>query len=235
MAGSTVAKEQVLQYRERLAEARANIPPYPTDRYAGRGIVVCAGGARYFTNAWAPASTQGRTAVEAELVATHWFDFVRVGSDQRPIELLVGNRIGTGRDDFERRWYLEYNNGVTELVFAGEIGVSCRLVRQPDGSWRGPSLILEQIPVELRPRHSVRGPELTTGAASLSRDLLTQAGLLCDPHIRQELIAALPFLTRLYPDLPQVIETMIETGTMRDREVADFLRRTIRRHDAGRS
>jgi hypothetical protein len=27
-------------------------PPRPQDRYRGRGIVICAGGARYFTNAW---------------------------------------------------------------------------------------------------------------------------------------------------------------------------------------
>ncbi len=36
-----------------LFEATANRKPgYPADRFQGRGIVVCAGGRRYFTNAW---------------------------------------------------------------------------------------------------------------------------------------------------------------------------------------
>lgn len=34
------------------AEFIGRIPPYPTRRYEGRGIVICAGGVRYFTCAW---------------------------------------------------------------------------------------------------------------------------------------------------------------------------------------
>jgi glycosyltransferase involved in cell wall biosynthesis len=33
-------------------EAKASAPAYPTNRFSGRGIVVCAGGARFFTCAW---------------------------------------------------------------------------------------------------------------------------------------------------------------------------------------
>ena len=36
----------------RLAAAAAADPPFPEDRFAGRGIVICAGGARLFTCAW---------------------------------------------------------------------------------------------------------------------------------------------------------------------------------------
>lgn len=38
--------------RQPLAAAAAQDPPYPRDRFAGRGIVICAGGARLFTCAW---------------------------------------------------------------------------------------------------------------------------------------------------------------------------------------
>jgi hypothetical protein len=38
--------------QEAIAEQRANPAPYPQDRFAGRGIVTCAGGPRYFTCAW---------------------------------------------------------------------------------------------------------------------------------------------------------------------------------------
>src|SRR5579863_6480542 len=33
-------------------EAKASAPVYPSDRFSGRGMVVCAGGARMFTCAW---------------------------------------------------------------------------------------------------------------------------------------------------------------------------------------
>jgi hypothetical protein len=38
--------------RAAIAERHRNQDPYPRDRFAGRGIVTCAGGQRYFTCAW---------------------------------------------------------------------------------------------------------------------------------------------------------------------------------------
>ena len=38
--------------RTAIAERLRNPDPYPHDRFAGRGIVTCAGGRRYFTCAW---------------------------------------------------------------------------------------------------------------------------------------------------------------------------------------
>jgi len=38
--------------REQLAAAASADSPFPEDRFAGRGIVICAGGARLFTCAW---------------------------------------------------------------------------------------------------------------------------------------------------------------------------------------
>ena len=38
--------------RAAIDERLRNPPPFPQDRFAGRGIVICAGGQRYFTCAW---------------------------------------------------------------------------------------------------------------------------------------------------------------------------------------
>ncbi|MCC7104038.1 MAG: hypothetical protein IT307_02765 [Chloroflexi bacterium] len=40
------------QHRQRLREAVRSTPPYPAGRFAGAGIVLVAGGPRYFTCAW---------------------------------------------------------------------------------------------------------------------------------------------------------------------------------------
>ena len=38
--------------REAIEERLRDPPPFPEERFAGRGIVICAGGQRYFTCAW---------------------------------------------------------------------------------------------------------------------------------------------------------------------------------------
>src|SRR4029079_8233298 len=38
--------------RQALAARLQAPPPYPADRFDGRGIVICAGGPRYFVCAW---------------------------------------------------------------------------------------------------------------------------------------------------------------------------------------
>ena len=52
------ASEDLTALAERLATAR---PDYPSERFAGRGIVVCAGGSRVFTNAYVLLSLLRRT------------------------------------------------------------------------------------------------------------------------------------------------------------------------------
>ena len=41
--------KDLIKYRKRYYK---NIPPYPTEQYKGKGIVICAGGLRYFTCGW---------------------------------------------------------------------------------------------------------------------------------------------------------------------------------------
>ena len=40
------------EYRALADEAIVLAPPYPADRFASRGIVICASGLRYFVCAW---------------------------------------------------------------------------------------------------------------------------------------------------------------------------------------
>ncbi len=47
--------------RAALAERLANLDPYPDGLFHGRGIVICAGGARIFTNAYVLVSILRRT------------------------------------------------------------------------------------------------------------------------------------------------------------------------------
>ncbi len=44
--------QEIERHRALAREALQAIPPYPEGRYSGRGIVICAGGRRYFTCAW---------------------------------------------------------------------------------------------------------------------------------------------------------------------------------------
>ena len=48
----TAVAQDYLEYRQRLDDIVSNAAQYPTNRFSGRGIVICAGGPRYFTNAW---------------------------------------------------------------------------------------------------------------------------------------------------------------------------------------
>jgi hypothetical protein len=45
-------RSQYTEWHRRQEEALAATPPYPAEKYSGRGVVICAGGARYFTCAW---------------------------------------------------------------------------------------------------------------------------------------------------------------------------------------
>ena len=45
-------REERRPYQERLAAVVAAGHPYPAERFSGRGVVICAGGRRYFTCAW---------------------------------------------------------------------------------------------------------------------------------------------------------------------------------------
>jgi hypothetical protein len=45
-------RTEIVAHHARQEAALAEVPPYPVERFAGRGIVMAAGGPRHFTNAW---------------------------------------------------------------------------------------------------------------------------------------------------------------------------------------
>ncbi len=47
-----MSPEELERYRALAREAIERCPPYPSGRFAGRGIVICGGGRKYFTCAW---------------------------------------------------------------------------------------------------------------------------------------------------------------------------------------
>jgi hypothetical protein len=90
-------------------------------------------------------------APEAELLRQRYFLYRRVGSDERVLSLLPGRRIGEGGTRWEQTWHLEAAREGRRLVIEGLAGVTCTLLRDGDGVWRGRWLHHEQTPVELIP------------------------------------------------------------------------------------
>jgi hypothetical protein len=91
------------------------------------------------------------TDLEAELLHSRYFLYRRIGSDERVLALLPGQRVGDGGTRWEQAWSFEQEQGRPVLVITGHAGVTCRLLRNADGVWRGHWLHQEQMPVELRP------------------------------------------------------------------------------------
>jgi hypothetical protein len=95
------------------------------------------------------------SAVE-RLVGQRWFRYVRVGHDQRAMELLPGGRIGVGKAACEETWcVLEEPSSMVVLIFWGRGRETCRLVQNEAGlkagTWQGRWLIHERMPIELEP------------------------------------------------------------------------------------
>ena len=80
------------------------------------------------------------------------FEYVRIGHDRRPMELLPGGRIGAGAAGCEEFWSVEPDaSGRPVLQLLGRGRVTARLIRGPDGVFRGGWLVHERMPVELQP------------------------------------------------------------------------------------
>jgi FkbM family methyltransferase len=125
---------------------------------------------------WTPAE---RAAASA-LVAERRFHYIRLGHDQRAIELLEHGRIGEGAGDCERHWNVqEQPGGTVELHLLGDELVTCRLVAGNDGRWRGRWTSHERMPVLLEPvAHRPRAHRTGSPAAGAdSRAVLDVQGI----------------------------------------------------------
>jgi hypothetical protein len=88
---------------------------------------------------------------EQAIIAQRLFRYVRVGYDERPLELLPDHTIGLGSARCEQRWRLGDNHGIAVLALIGEEGVMCLLQEDDAGVWKGHWLAYEGMPVELQP------------------------------------------------------------------------------------
>jgi len=89
--------------------------------------------------------------LDRELIAQQYFSYVRIGFDQRTIELLPNHRIGRGADRLEQRWQLRRCDGRTCLCIEGDESTICRMTPAEEGIWRGAWLLYEKMEVFLRP------------------------------------------------------------------------------------
>jgi Mannosyltransferase putative len=80
-----------------------------------------------------------------------WFRYVQIGNGERMMEFLPDQRIGRGGADQEQRWVIAHECGKPAIEILGERHVTCRLVKQDDGVWRGRWLYNERYLVELIP------------------------------------------------------------------------------------
>lgn len=78
MDESSIAAHQRLQ-----DEAIRSAPPYPADRFGGRGIVMAAGGPRHFTNAWVTLNVL-RRVVGCTLPVQLWY----LGPDEMSAQMI---------------------------------------------------------------------------------------------------------------------------------------------------
>jgi FkbM family methyltransferase len=96
--------------------------------------------------------TPRERAAASALIAQRRFHYVRVGHDERVLELLEHGSIGEGEAGCERNWNLqEQSNGTVELQILGDESVTCRLDRGMDGRWRGRWTSHERMAVLLEP------------------------------------------------------------------------------------
>ena len=70
-------------YQRRQDEAIRDAPPYPMDRFSGRGIVMAAGGPRHFTNAWVTLQVL-RNVVGCTLPVQLWY----LGPDEMSAQMI---------------------------------------------------------------------------------------------------------------------------------------------------
>ncbi len=71
------------EYHHRQDAAIRNAPPYPADRFGGRGLVMAAGGPRHFTNAWVTLHVL-RRVVGCSLPVQLWY----LGPDELSAEMI---------------------------------------------------------------------------------------------------------------------------------------------------
>ncbi len=98
---------------------------------------------------WTPPANEDETRVFEQVKNKH-FLYVRVGHDERHLELRADGTIGEGAAGCERFWAINKLNGKLALTIVGDSAPTCHLHAE-NGVWRGNWLSYEQMPIELVP------------------------------------------------------------------------------------
>jgi fatty-acyl-CoA synthase len=106
---------------------------------------------------------------EAEKLHGHGrYRYVRVGLDERVLELGPAGGIVHGMAAAERLWSLVHDpGGALVLELHGDAGTTCRLAPHGDGRWAGEWLTHERAKVELRPLTAPTAAEVRASAQLL--------------------------------------------------------------------
>lgn len=98
---------------------------------------------------WLPPADEDEARV-FEQVKDKVFLYVRVGYDERPLELRADGTVGTGAAGCERFWAVNTLDGKLVLTILGDDAPTCHLHAE-NGIWRGNWFSYEQMPIELVP------------------------------------------------------------------------------------
>lgn len=82
-----------------------------------------------------------------------FYRYVRIGYDERPLQLRKDGTIGDGGGTAERFWFVRKSGNGPILVIGSETNVTCELTLGAEGEWRGNWLQHERMPILLAPHH----------------------------------------------------------------------------------
>lgn len=178
-----------------------------------------------------PARSERARAMERALAAARRYRFVRVTSDERPMDLLPDHRIGGAAGD-EFYWYVLDDGDELELVLAGNGAAANRLRRSADGVWRGrllhgPGTAVELVPVRDDPQQAE--PSLAGGEEALQRvlerGLALYESLPGDAETMRDLVGFVRSLARLDPALGARLDALAAAAS--DGKRAGMLRQAL--------
>ncbi len=86
-----------------------------------------------------------------KVVKQRYYDYVRVGYDNRSLEFAPDGRIAVGGDRLEKTWNIRKDQDKLFLEIDGSDGVICRLSKGVDGVFSGRWAQHEQMPIYLLP------------------------------------------------------------------------------------
>jgi hypothetical protein len=121
-----------------------------------------------------PERSQIAHAVEAELIAARRFRFSRISIDERPIELLSGNRICGATDICGFCWHVETAAETPRLFFEAHGHPVSVMERGNDGVWRGAEIIGLQAVIEMVPERAPNRSSTTEDTGNPLTPLLEQ-------------------------------------------------------------